>query len=57
MLSEAERTRLLAELCTGPGRMCMALGGMDRKLNGACLLEGPQLYLEHGLHVEVRRVW
>ena len=49
-LSAAERQKLLAELCAGPGRLCHALA-LDHLMSGIDLIEGETLFLERGEHV------
>lgn len=38
------------ELCSGPGRLCQALG-IDRRLDGADLVSGPRVMIEEGERV------
>lgn len=49
-MTEAERRKLLAALCVGPGCLCHALA-LDHSMNGVDLVEGSVLFLEHGEHV------
>jgi DNA-3-methyladenine glycosylase len=41
----------LRELCSGPGKLCRALG-IDRSLNGTDLVRGRRIWLERGEAVE-----
>lgn len=42
---------LPADLCSGPGKLCQALG-IDRRLDGSDLVDGTEVWLERGAEVD-----